>query len=75
MRPFLTVLLLGLALGLAACGEKAQVASGKKPDQKASAGAEGGNVDPAWKVGDQASWDQQIRNRAQGQNEYTRSAQ
>ena len=62
-----------LCLGLAACSERAQVTGGKKPDQKASAGAEGGNVDPGWKVGDQASWEQQLRSRSQGQNEYARS--
>ena len=64
--------LLCLALGLAACTEKPQVSGGKKVDQKASAGSEFGNVDPAWKVGDQTSWDQQIQRRTQGQNEHSR---
>ncbi len=29
---------------------------------------------PGWKGGDQASWEEQMRKRAQGQNEYTRTA-
>ena len=66
------LLILALAIGMAACSEKPQVVGGKKADQKASEGSQFGNVDPAWKVGDQGSWDQQIQRRTQGQNEHAR---
>ena len=70
MSRALVVLL--LAVGLAACSEKPQVSGGKKVDQKASDGSQFGSVDPAWKMGDAASWDQQIQRRTQGQNEHSR---
>jgi len=66
------LVLLSLVVGLAACSEKPQISGGKKADQKASDGSQYGNVDPAWKMGDQASWDQQIQRRTQGQNEHSR---
>jgi ABC-type glycerol-3-phosphate transport system substrate-binding protein len=68
------VVLSCMALGLAACGEK--TAGGvKKSDVPAWEGSTG----PAaysihtWKVGDQTSWEQQMRSRNQGQNEYSRT--
>ena len=63
-----------LLLGLAACGEKAQTASTRKADSKAWDAAKDGYVVPGWKSGDQASWEEQMRNRAQSQNEYARAA-
>jgi hypothetical protein len=73
------VLMLSLAVVVAACGEKAQTAtaSTKKADSKAWEGvvaADGTNVVGGWKAGDQKAWEEQMRVRAQGQNEYTRSA-
>jgi hypothetical protein len=64
-----------LSLGLAGCGEKPQTASTRKSDSKAWSGsAVGAYVAPGWKPGDQTSWEDQMRNRAQTQNEYSRAA-
>jgi hypothetical protein len=73
----LAVLIMGLAL--VACADKAQVAGGspKKSDTKPWEGvvaADGSNSSGDWKVGDQKSWEEHMRARAQGQNEYSRSA-
>ena len=65
-------LLLGLVLG--ACTEKPQTTTVRKADMEPFQGASNdGFVAPGGKVGDQASWEQQMRTRAQGQNEYTRT--
>jgi hypothetical protein len=59
---------------LSACGEKPQTAQTRKSDSQAWAGAPGDPYSvPGWKAGDQASWEQQMRLRAQGQNEYSRA--
>jgi hypothetical protein len=64
-----------LLSALAACGEKAQTASGRKSDVPAWQGApDSSSVAGGWKAGDEASWAAQIRNRTQGQNEYSRAA-
>jgi hypothetical protein len=58
---------------LAGCGERVQTATPRKADQKAWQGA---TDDPfsvnTWKAGDRASWEEQIRTRAQTQNEYNK---
>jgi hypothetical protein len=69
-------ILLCLAVGLAACGEKPQTAGGKKVDVPAY---EGTQTDPfvanGWKAGDKNSWEAQLKQRGQrGQNEYNRTA-
>lgn len=69
-----TVLLVSLAAMLSAC-EKPQVAQTRKADAQPWSGTS----DPAfavsgWKAGDERSWEEQMRNRAQGQNEYARAA-
>ena len=61
-------------LALAACGDKVQTAGGRKADAKPWDAAQDGFVVPGWKSGDQASWEDQMRNRAQSQNEYARAA-
>ncbi|MBI3367639.1 MAG: hypothetical protein HY021_04060 [Burkholderiales bacterium] len=74
------ILLLGIAAALvgalAGCGEKPQTAATHKSDEKASAGSHGNAAysAPGWKAGDQASWEQQMKDRSQGQNEYARTA-
>ena len=62
------------ALALAACGEKTAGAV-KKSDVPAFQGSTGASAYMAngWKAGDQSAWDQQLRARAQGQNEYSRA--
>ena len=71
----LSFCLLTGAMLLAACGEKPQVAATKKADDRPWEGAVGGQVVTGWKVGDQASWEEQLKMRSQrGQNEYTRAS-
>lgn len=76
------VMLVALASGamlLAACSEKPQTnAEGVKYDAVPWSGtgtqANTGTVftAPGWKVGDKTAWEQQIKTRSNGQNEYTR---
>ena len=63
---------LALAAALAACTEKPQTATKRKLDAKAWQGADDPYVAAGWKVGDQASWEEQMRARAQSQNEYAK---
>jgi hypothetical protein len=79
MNRILVAAILGV-LVLAACGEREQVAEGKrtyqgKRDTKAwdneplgyaTSGAQ------TWKKGDEASWEQAIKTRQMSQNEYQR---
>ena len=62
-----------LCLGLAACGEKPQTATQRKADGHAYGGPASAYTVGSWKAGDQESWDAQMRTRAQGQNEYSRT--
>lgn len=74
MRVMLTLLAATAAL-LAGCGEKPQTttASTKKSDAPAWKGApDDPFVAQGWTQGDKASWQKQIRERNQKQNEYTR---
>jgi hypothetical protein len=63
------------ALALAACGEKTAGAA-KKADLPAFQGSTGASAYMAdgWKAGDRSAWDQQLRTRTQGQNEYARTS-
>ena len=76
--------ILSAASLLAACGEKPQTnAEGVRHDAAPWTGTangaqkEGGGTaftTQGWKVGDKASWQEQLKTRAQnGQNEYTRT--
>jgi hypothetical protein len=62
------------ALALAACGEKTAGAV-KKSDVPAFQGSTGQSayVANGWQSGDRTAWEQQMRNRNQGQNEYVRA--
>jgi len=64
-----------LVFALAACGEKPQTldADAKKVDAKAWEQSNSPFVAGGWKSGDKASWDEQLRARAQSQNEYVRT--
>jgi len=73
MRASTMAALIVVAALAAACGEKPQTASGRKADAQAWDAAKGAYVAQGWKAGDQASWEEQIHNRAQNQNEYTRA--
>ena len=64
---------LAFALGLAACGERST--GGKTPrkaDAKAWQGTDNAYVANGWKASDAAGWNEQMRVRAQSQNEYNR---
>jgi len=65
--------LLAAALLLVACTEKPQTAGTRKTDDKAWAGAADPYVAPGWKPGDETSWNEHVKQRAQGQNEYSRT--
>ena len=75
MRRTALLILTTLSLGLVACGERSQAepARLKSADAKASTGTQNGHAVGGWTPGDQTSWTQQLKARAQGQNEYTRS--
>ena len=67
----LLIAALGAALGLAACGDSSTgVKAAKKVDGKSWEGAGPAYAASGWKVGDKASWEEQIRTRAQNQNDY-----
>ena len=71
--PAATVLL-AMGVLLAACGEKPQTATHRTADGHAYEGTTDGFSAAGWKAGDAASWEQQMKNRAQSQNEYTRTS-
>jgi hypothetical protein len=74
MRLHLTLATLSLSALLVACGEKPQTATVRKLDVAPSQGSTVGNYTAAgWKAGDATSWETQIKKRAEGQNEYTRT--
>ena len=62
-----------VAAALAACSAQPG-SSVRKADTPAWQGANPAYTAQGWKVGDAASWEQQMRNRAQAQNEYARAA-
>jgi len=60
-------------LGLAGCGEEPQTMETRKATaEPAWQGTSNGFQADGWKAGDQSSWDEQMKNRARGQNEYNR---
>jgi len=70
------VIALGLAAGLAACGEKPQVLTGVPKSDTAPYTGTGVSAftAPGWQAGDATSWNSQLKARAQyGMNDHTRS--
>lgn len=62
------------ALALAACGEKPQtLGQNSGHDTPASSGTGTVFQVQGWKAGDRASWEQQLKARAQTQNDYVKS--
>ena len=62
-----------LALGLCACGEKVQTTQSgpeKKADTPGWSVSNSVYLAPGWTPGDRASWEAQLRNRAQAQNDF-----
>jgi len=78
MRPLCPWRLVPLAAAaaLAACsgGSPSEGGAVRKNDAPAWQGAGNPYVAEGWKAGDQTSWEQQMRVRVQGQNEYTRGS-
>ncbi len=73
MRPAGSVLVAAAAVAVAACGEKVQtipVGTAKKLDAQVWQTKETRFLAPGWTPGDQRSWDAQMANRAQGQNDF-----
>ena len=66
-----TLLTCTLLLG---CGEKAQTVTARKADAAPYEGAVAAFTAPGWKPGDATSWEAQMKKRAEGQNEYSRTA-
>jgi hypothetical protein len=64
-----------MALALAGCGESPQTtkAAYKQADTPSWQGTDNPYVASGWKPGDQASWEEQMKRRAQGQNDYARA--
>jgi starvation-inducible outer membrane lipoprotein len=62
------------AFALAGCGEKPQGIGGAKSDVAPFSGTENNKyAQQGWKAGDKASWEQQLKTRAQNQNDYSRA--
>lgn len=69
-----TGLLVAAVLTLSACGEKPQSLGGVKSDAAPHTGVGASKyADPSWKAGDKTAWEQQLRVRAQGQNDYAKT--
>ncbi len=73
MKTTLSLGLVALSLLLSACAEKAQTAGTGASDGKPWEGAQSAYASPGWKAGDRASWEEQLKARSQGQNEYSRA--
>lgn len=68
------ILIAAGAFALAGCAEREQTASGIKSDQQVFAGTskQPPFMAAGWKQGDRAAWEQQIKVRTQGQNDYVK---
>jgi hypothetical protein len=73
VKPHRIVIILAAVGALAACGDKAQTASGIKSDTQHFTGTGMAYQATGWKQGDRNSWEQQLKVRAQqGQNDYVK---
>ncbi len=57
---------------LAGCGEKPQGMGGVKSDTAPYQGTGMAYTVPGWKAGDKTSWEQQLKTRAQAQNDHAK---
>ena len=67
------VLTAAVALVLSACGEAPQTTTTKKSDTQAWQASGSAFVAGGWKEGDRGSWEEHLRSRAQGQNDYAKT--
>ena len=74
-RTLISLSLATAALALSACGEKPQDKTGIRSDQPAQAGTGvAAFTEPGWKAGDQASWSNHLKARANyGMNDHQRA--
>jgi hypothetical protein len=61
-----------LVAALAACSEPVQTVTPRKVDTKPWEGPDNVYTANGWKAGDRANWEEQLRQRAQAQNDYTK---
>jgi hypothetical protein len=75
-KSLMTLSLVAVAAALSACGEQPQEMGGTRADAAPYAGvAQSPYQQPGWTTGDKASWEQQLKARAQyGMNDYSRVA-
>ncbi len=70
------IALLGTAMvglmALVGCGEKPQGRGGVKSDTAPYQGTGMAYTVPGWKAGDKTSWEQQLKTRAQAQNDHAK---
>ncbi len=65
---------LAAVFGLSACSDSSSGAkAAKKVDGKSWEGAGSAYAASGWKPGDKATWEEQLRARAQSQNDYSRA--
>ncbi len=67
------IALIASLLALAGCSEPAQTLGGVKSDVPAYQGTGTNFSAPGWKAGDKTSWEQQLKTRGQGQNDYAKA--
>ena len=72
MTSWIRCLALSALLGLGACSEPAQTATARRVDDKPWVGPATAFTAAGWTPGDRAAWEQQMRQRSQGQNDYLR---
>ena len=72
MSARLSMAMLVLA-ALVACSEPVQTTTTRKVDTKPWQGPDNLYAANGWKAGDQASWEEQMRMRAQTQNDYAKA--
>lgn len=67
-------LIAAAALALAGCAEQEQTETGIKSDQQVYVGTskQPPFMAAGWKPGDRAAWEQQMKARTQGQNDYVK---
>ena len=63
------------SMALSGCGEKPQTAGNmpRKADTKHYGGTNNAYQAPGWKSGDARSWEEQLKTRAQAQDDYARA--
>lgn len=72
-RALILIAAAAVVLPLVACSEKPQTATPRKTDEKPWQARENAYTTAGYKPGDKAAFDDQMRSRAQSQNEYLKT--